>query len=60
MGAGAEAVCAQVRCPVLVISGSMDVCQDPRRGPRLAELTGGRSVVIEGGGHLVQAAIRSR
>ena len=44
-----------VRCPVLVISGSLDQCQNPRRSVRLAELTGGDHVVIEGGGHLPQA-----
>jgi pimeloyl-ACP methyl ester carboxylesterase len=44
-----------VRCPVLVISGSLDMCQNPERSDRLAEITGGEHVVIEGGGHLPQA-----
>lgn len=44
-----------VRCPVLVITGSLDRCQNPERGRRLAELTGGDHVIIEGGGHLPQA-----
>ncbi|MEU1970984.1 alpha/beta hydrolase [Microbacterium sp. NPDC019599] len=44
-----------VRCPVLVITGSMDMCQNPERSRRLAELTGGEHVIIEGGGHLPQA-----
>ncbi|TDN92067.1 alpha/beta hydrolase [Microbacterium sp. BK668] len=44
-----------VRCPVLVITGSLDMCQNPERGRRLAELTGAQHVVIEGGGHLPQA-----
>jgi pimeloyl-ACP methyl ester carboxylesterase len=49
--AAAEAV----RCPVLVITGSLDKCQNPERSRRLAEITGGEHVVIEGGGHLPQA-----
>jgi pimeloyl-ACP methyl ester carboxylesterase len=35
-----------------VVTGSRDRCQHPGRGYRLAELTGGQHVVIEGGGHL--------
>ena len=50
-----RAICDAVRCPVLVITGSLDMCQNPRRGPIAAELTGGELVVIEGGGHLPQA-----
>lgn len=49
------AACSAVRCPVLVITGSLDRCQNPERGRRLAELTGGEHVVIEGGGHLPSA-----
>jgi pimeloyl-ACP methyl ester carboxylesterase len=48
-------VCRQVTCPVLVIAGSDDRCQPPDRGRRVAELTGGDLVVIEGAGHLPQA-----
>jgi pimeloyl-ACP methyl ester carboxylesterase len=44
-----------VRCPVLVISGSLDMCQNPVRSIRLAEITGGEHVIIDGGGHLPQA-----
>ncbi|MET0828291.1 MAG: alpha/beta hydrolase [Microbacterium sp.] len=44
-----------VRCPVLVISGSLDRCQNPERSIRLAEVTGGEHVIIDGGGHLPQA-----
>jgi pimeloyl-ACP methyl ester carboxylesterase len=51
----AAEVCRRVRCPVLVITGSEDRCQVPGRGRRVAELTGGELVVIEGGGHLPQA-----
>ena len=49
-------VCEAVRCPVLVITGSLDKCQNPVAQPdRLAEITGGELVIIEGGGHLPQA-----
>ena len=48
-------LCRQVTCPVLVITGSEDHCQSPERGRRVAELTGGDLVVIEGAGHLPQA-----
>jgi pimeloyl-ACP methyl ester carboxylesterase/predicted glycosyltransferase len=48
----AEALCRRVRCPVLVIHGSEDLCQPVARGVRLAELTGGELVVLEGAGHL--------
>ena len=51
----AAELCRRVRCPVLVVTGSLDRCQPPERGRRVAELTGGQLVVIEGGGHLPQA-----
>lgn len=54
----ATAVCEAVRdagCPVLVITGSLDQCQNPLRGPIVADLTGGEFVLIDGGGHLPQA-----
>ncbi|GAA3201483.1 alpha/beta hydrolase [Microbacterium terregens] len=51
----ARAICEAVRCPVLVINGSLDQCQNPLRSPIVADLTGGQLVVIEGGGHLPQA-----
>ena len=47
-----EAVCAKVRCPVLVIQGDLDHCQPFDRGVRTAELTHARSVVLPGSGHL--------
>lgn len=50
-----EEICCKVTCPVLVITGSQDRCQVPERGRRVAELTGGDLVVIEGGGHLPHA-----
>ncbi|NLP82785.1 alpha/beta hydrolase [Microbacterium sp. CFH 90308] len=49
------AIAEAVRCPVLVITGSLDRCQNPERGGRLAQLTGGKHVIIDGGGHLPQA-----
>lgn len=49
------AAAAAVRCPVLVIAGSLDACQNPERGRRLAEITGGDLVVLDGAGHLPQA-----
>jgi pimeloyl-ACP methyl ester carboxylesterase len=52
---GAEDVCRQVRCPVLVLTGDLDMCQDPERGRRVAELTGGDFVLMEGSGHLPNA-----
>lgn len=55
LAGGARAACRQVRCPVLVISSSLDRCQNPERGRVLAELTGGEHVLIEGGGHLPSA-----
>lgn len=49
------AAAAAVRCPVLVIAGSLDACQNPERSRRLAEITGGELVVLDGAGHLPQA-----
>ena len=51
----AEALCRRVRCPVRVLHGSDDRCQPVARGRRLAELTGGDLVVLEGAGHLPQS-----
>jgi pimeloyl-ACP methyl ester carboxylesterase/UDP:flavonoid glycosyltransferase YjiC (YdhE family) len=50
-----EAMCRQVRCPVLVIHGDQDQCQPFERGRALAELTGGRYVKLAGSGHLPMA-----
>jgi pimeloyl-ACP methyl ester carboxylesterase/predicted glycosyltransferase len=47
----AEAVCAQVRCPVVVVHGRDDHIRPHAIGERLAELTGGSLVTVEGGGH---------
>ena len=51
----AEETCRRVRAPVLVLVGSLDNCQSPDRGRRVAELTGGDLVVMEGSGHLPNA-----
>ena len=50
-----QSVCRRVRCPVLVINGDQDMCQPPGRSHRVAELTGGDLVVLEGAGHLPHA-----
>jgi pimeloyl-ACP methyl ester carboxylesterase len=54
-GEAVREVCRQVRCPVLVVSGSLDRCQPPERGRILAELTGGEFWLIDGAGHLPNA-----
>lgn len=46
-----EPLCAQVRCPVTVLHGSEDQVRPAAVAARLAELTGGSLVVVEGGGH---------
>jgi pimeloyl-ACP methyl ester carboxylesterase/predicted glycosyltransferase len=51
----ARALCARVRCPVLVVHGDLDACQTRERAVAVAELTGGRLVTLEGAGHLPQA-----
>jgi len=53
--AAAEAMCRAVRAPVLVIHGDQDQLQPWDRGARVAELTGGRLVTLEGTGHGPQA-----
>jgi pimeloyl-ACP methyl ester carboxylesterase len=42
-----EAICRQVRCPMLIVHGTGDHCQPPARAQRLAELTGARLVMVE-------------
>ncbi|HWM00789.1 MAG TPA: alpha/beta fold hydrolase [Actinophytocola sp.] len=46
-----EALCPQVRCPVLVIHGTDDRIRSHATGELLAELTGGSLVLLEGSGH---------
>jgi pimeloyl-ACP methyl ester carboxylesterase len=46
-----RALCARVRCPVLVVQGTEDAITGSSRGIALAEKTGGSLVLIEGSGH---------
>ncbi len=46
-----EPLCEQVKCPVTVLGGVDDQVTPFAVGERLAELTGGSVVRIEGGGH---------
>jgi pimeloyl-ACP methyl ester carboxylesterase/predicted glycosyltransferase len=46
-----QALCRGIRCPVLVVHGTNDIVVPFVHGAQLAELTGGRLVAIEGGGH---------
>ena len=47
----AEAICRQVRCPVLVVHGDQDGIVPYETGVALARWTGGQMVTIRGGGH---------
>ncbi len=47
----AEDLCRRIRCPVLIIHGTEDLCQPISRAERMAELTGGDLLVLEGAGH---------
>ena len=46
-----EPLAAQVRCPVVVLHGTEDAICSPAIGERLAKLTSGRVILVEGGGH---------
>ncbi len=46
-----EPVCARVKCPVLVIHGTADAIRPHQIAERMAELTGGSLVLLEGVGH---------
>ncbi len=46
-----EPICGEVRCPVRVIHGTEDAIGGCAVGERLAELTGGELLLVEGGGH---------
>ena len=48
-----EAICREVRCPLLIVHGTNDHCQPVSRAHRLAELTGGRLVIVDGADHLI-------
>jgi pimeloyl-ACP methyl ester carboxylesterase/predicted glycosyltransferase len=49
--AEAEALVRRLRCPLLAVAGTEDRCQSVDVSARLAELSGGRLVVLEGAGH---------
>ncbi len=53
--AAAEALCRAVEAPVLVMHGDRDRITPFQRGVRVAELTGGSLVTLEGSGHAPQA-----
>jgi pimeloyl-ACP methyl ester carboxylesterase len=48
-----EAICCSVHCPMLLVHGSEDTCQPLARAHSLADLTGGRLVIVEGADHLI-------
>jgi pimeloyl-ACP methyl ester carboxylesterase/predicted glycosyltransferase len=50
-----EAVLAQVSCPVLVIHGREERCQPWQRGERVAQITRGELLLLDGAGHVPQA-----
>jgi pimeloyl-ACP methyl ester carboxylesterase/predicted glycosyltransferase len=50
-----EELLRRVRCPVLTIHGVQDSCQPCARSERVAELTGGSALLLDGVGHLPQA-----
>jgi pimeloyl-ACP methyl ester carboxylesterase/predicted glycosyltransferase len=49
--AAAEAICQQVRCPVVIVHGDQDAVVPYETGAALARWTGGQMVTIRGGGH---------
>jgi len=53
--ADAEAICRQVRCPVLIVHGDQDGVVPYETGVALARWTGGQMVTIHGGGHATPA-----
>jgi pimeloyl-ACP methyl ester carboxylesterase len=53
--ADAEAICRQVRCPVLVVHGDQDGIVPYPTGVAIADWTGGQMVTIHGGGHAPNA-----
>jgi pimeloyl-ACP methyl ester carboxylesterase/predicted glycosyltransferase len=48
----AEQWCAAIACPVLLIHGDRDLISPLARAKRIAELTGGEMVTLEGSGHI--------
>jgi pimeloyl-ACP methyl ester carboxylesterase/predicted glycosyltransferase len=53
--ASLESACGRVECPVLVIHGTEDEVRSHATGERLAELTNGSLVLLEGAGHAPSA-----
>jgi predicted glycosyltransferase len=51
----ARALCARVRCPVLVLHGDEDAVRPPATGAALAEATGGELALMGGAGHMPHA-----
>jgi pimeloyl-ACP methyl ester carboxylesterase/predicted glycosyltransferase len=49
--AASRALCARVRCPVLVVHGDEDAIAAHERGAAIAEATGGTLVTLAGSGH---------
>jgi pimeloyl-ACP methyl ester carboxylesterase/predicted glycosyltransferase len=49
-----EAMLDRVRCPLLAIHGRDDRCQPWQRSARVAEITGGDLMILEGAGHVPQ------
>jgi pimeloyl-ACP methyl ester carboxylesterase/predicted glycosyltransferase len=52
---GTQDVLGRIRCPVLVLQGTHDLCQPLARGVRIARLAGAELVVLGHAGHLPQA-----
>jgi pimeloyl-ACP methyl ester carboxylesterase/UDP:flavonoid glycosyltransferase YjiC (YdhE family) len=47
-----EEICRRVRCPVLIVQGDQDNCQNFDTGLALADLIDAEHVRIDGGGHI--------
>jgi pimeloyl-ACP methyl ester carboxylesterase/predicted glycosyltransferase len=50
-----EPLCADIHCPVTVMHGTSDRVRPKAVSERLAELTGGNLILVEGGGHALPA-----
>ncbi|HEY1321155.1 MAG TPA: alpha/beta fold hydrolase [Streptosporangiaceae bacterium] len=50
-----EAILRQVRCPVLAIHGTEDRCEPVSESERVAELTDGELLLLDGAGHVPMA-----
>ena len=48
-----EAICHDVRCPLLLVHGTEDTCQPIASARRLADLTGAPLVEVEGADHMI-------